>query len=134
MNGTGEEQAMRSPSRLSPRDSVLLSTSISVLPGGPPIAARVRNLSSTGMMAECSGRLRAGDRVAFELRGIGALSGQVVWARGARIGVHFDRPVDPQRTRKGAAPAASDTDKPVYIQMIDENSGGGHYRPALRRR
>jgi len=62
--------------------------------------ARVRNLSEGGMMAEFDRAVELGSAVAVELRGVGTVSGRIAWAEQGRIGVSFDRPIDPKAARK----------------------------------
>jgi len=65
-------------------------------------SAKVRNLSSTGMLVETAFALSPGEQLRFELRGIGAVSGVVVREEPERFryGVRFDRPVDPALARR----------------------------------
>jgi hypothetical protein len=75
-------------------------------PGGPEITVKVRNLSPGGMMAEVPVSFSREEAIEVDLRGIGTISGRVAWTAGGRIGVAFDRPVDPRLARKpvGTAP------------------------------
>lgn len=100
------------------RDSLFLLTSVARENGTAHGEARVRNLSSTGLMAECKIMLRVGERVVFLLRGVGEVSGHVVWAKGLRVGVLFDREIDPRLARK---PVGSDPGKdiPFYVRYLD---------------
>ncbi len=59
-----------------------------------PIAARVRNLSSGGLMAEAPEQYRPGLRIEIDLDGIGVLTGVVAWSEAGRIGIAFDHPID----------------------------------------
>ncbi len=61
--------------------------------------AKIRNLSSRGAMAETSEDVACGTRVKLELREIGDVQGIVAWVEGNRIGIAFDREIDPQRAR-----------------------------------
>ncbi len=82
------------------RDSLLLGALIRVGKASEPIQARVRNLSSGGLMAEMIANAKTGDPVEVEVRGIGWVSGLIAWATDGRVGVAFDRPIDPKRARK----------------------------------
>lgn len=79
--------------------------------------AKVRNLSATGLMAECPFACAVDDRIVFDLRGIGPVAGRVAWAEETRIGVVFDREIDPQRVRK---PVGNDPGKgiPLYVRYL----------------
>lgn len=92
--------AGRGPARTASRDSLFLLTSFSTADGAPLGKARVRNLSATGLMADCERAIPVGVRVVFELRGIGKMTGKVAWSRDDRIGLSFDEAIDPQLARK----------------------------------
>jgi hypothetical protein len=76
-----------------PRYSVFLYATVKS-GDGIASAARIRNISCGGVMAECRFRGKDGDRVEIAVRGHGDLSGTVAWARRDRIGVMFDEPID----------------------------------------
>ncbi|MBB6190756.1 hypothetical protein FHS51_000973 [Sphingobium wenxiniae] len=90
----------RGPARTSPRDSLFLLTNLVRDDGVPLCQARVRNLSATGLMAECERRVAAETRLILELRGLGRVAGQVAWSHGERIGIAFDKPIDPHLVRR----------------------------------
>ena len=90
----------RGPARAAPRDSLFLLTSFSTLDGTELGKARVRNLSATGLMADCERPVPAGLQIICELRGVGPVKGVVAWSRGEKIGMAFDDPIDPQLARK----------------------------------
>ncbi len=79
--------------------------------------ARVRNLSPAGLMAECKIMLRVGDRVLLDLRGVGEVLGHVVWTKGPRVGIAFDREIDPRLARK---PVGNNPAKgiPFYVRYL----------------
>ncbi|QHL89558.1 PilZ domain-containing protein [Sphingomonas changnyeongensis] len=83
------------PDRAQARLNFFLGTAIGC-GDGASWPARVRNLSPGGMMIELGERLAVGQPVEAELRGVGPVSGTVVWARPPRYGVRFDQPVDPE--------------------------------------
>ena len=64
-----------------------------VTPAGDTLA-RVRNLSSGGMLLETSVALATGDAVRVELRNLQALAGRVAWTRNGRAGIQFDAPAN----------------------------------------
>ncbi|PZU07930.1 MAG: PilZ domain-containing protein [Sphingomonas sp.] len=85
--------------RAAPRDSMFLLAMIR-RPGGADIPVKVRNLSSGGMMAECATSFSRDEAVEADLRGIGAVSGRIAWTAGGKVGIAFDREIDPKLARK----------------------------------
>lgn len=88
-------------SRSADRDSLFMQATV-VVPGQPaPVAVRVRNLSTGGMLAEAKIRgLAQGAAVEVELRNVGEVPGRVVWVGDGKFGIAFDHPVDPQAVRR----------------------------------
>lgn len=84
------------------RDSLLLSAQLKLV-GLSPVTVRVRNLSSGGLMAEYVGRANIGDVAEVELRGIGQITGRIAWVAEGRLGIAFDREIDPMMARKPVA-------------------------------
>lgn len=84
------------------RDSLFLLTVLYDQNGSEIGPAKVRNLSTTGMLAETTVALSLGEQLRFELRGIGAVTGVVVREQPERFryGVRFDRPVDATLARR----------------------------------
>ncbi|MBH1992735.1 MAG: PilZ domain-containing protein [Sphingomonadaceae bacterium] len=106
----------RGPARASSRDSLFLLTSFTTAEGVPLGKARIRNLSATGLMADCERVVPAGIHVLFDLRGVGRVSGIVAWSREDRIGLAFDEPIDPQLARKPVSTSASQQGLPDYLR------------------
>ena len=92
--------------RAEQRDSMFLMAAIR-RPGGHDVSVKVRNLSAGGMMAESAVSFVRGEEVELDLRGVGTISGRVVWGRAGRIGISFDVQIDPRVARKALAPAAN---------------------------
>ena len=88
--------------RAEARDSMFLMAMMR-RPHGPEVPIKVRNLSAGGMMAECPMSFSKGEPIETDLRGIGPVTGRIAWAAGGRVGVAFDRPVDPWLARKPVA-------------------------------
>ena len=97
------------------RDSLFLMADFRVIGETAVRAVRVRNLSSGGLMAEFPEGLPQGLRVEFAVRGIGWLPGNVAWSAAGRIGVAFDRPIDPMLARK---PVGGGGHTPVFVKPI----------------
>lgn len=97
------------------RDSLFLMADMRVPGTADLLQVRVRNLSAGGLMAEFPNGLDQGTPVEFDVRGIGWVHGKVAWAAAGRIGVAFDRQIDPMLARKpvGTGGTASGYVKPV---------------------
>ncbi len=97
------------------RDSLFLMADMR-LPGSPDaFQVRVRNLSAGGLMAEFPNGLDQGTPVEFDVRGIGWVPGRVAWSAAGRIGVAFDRQIDPMLARK---PVGLGTKTPVFVKPV----------------
>ncbi|PKP91806.1 MAG: PilZ domain-containing protein [Alphaproteobacteria bacterium HGW-Alphaproteobacteria-16] len=81
------------------RDSLFLSAQLRV-DGGPETTVRVRNLSAGGLMAEYAATAVSGAPVRVDVRGVGWVSGRIAWSAEGRIGIAFDRDIDPKLARK----------------------------------
>jgi hypothetical protein len=94
--------------RTGARDSLLLTAQIRVPGASTATQVRVRNLSPGGLMAEYSGAICGGSPIEVDVRGVGWVPGQVAWVTDGRIGIAFDREIDPLAARKpiGAKPLA----------------------------
>lgn len=86
--------------RSAPRDSMFLNSTIHRLATDETWPLRVRNLSSGGLMAECAGAFATGDEVELDVRGIGVQKGIIAWTVDKRIGVAFERPINPLLARR----------------------------------
>ena len=84
--------------RAEPRASVSLIAILS-RPGGTDVRVTVRNLSSGGMMAECTIDFAKGEAIGVALTGLGLVGGKIAWTAHGRIGVAFDRAIDPALAR-----------------------------------
>lgn len=88
--------------RAAGRDSLLLAAKITLLSDPNfSVKARVRNVSETGLMADTPARpLTPGAGVAIDLRGVGTVTGAVVWYQNGRTGIRFDDPINPKAVRR----------------------------------
>lgn len=83
------------------RDSLFLSARLRFVGFPEAMTVRVRNLSPGGLMAELPDPLPTPDQpIEVEVRGIGWIPGRIAWQTEGRIGIAFDRDIDPQRARK----------------------------------
>ncbi|NML04773.1 PilZ domain-containing protein [Sphingomonas sp. G-3-2-10] len=96
------------------RDSLMLTAQFRIV-GKPDATVRVRNLSSGGMMAEYAEPIAVGTLLDVEVRGVGWIGGRIAWAAEGRVGVAFDREIDPMAARK---PVGKGTHTPSYVKPI----------------
>jgi hypothetical protein len=97
-SGTSGEDAAYN--RNESRDSLFLMADYRLQGASEIQHVRVRNLSSGGLMAEIPAGLAQGELVEFDVRGIGWVGGKVAWSAAGRVGVAFDRVIDPMLARK----------------------------------
>ncbi|PTS84636.1 PilZ domain-containing protein [Sphingomonas sp. HMWF008] len=97
------------------RDSLFLMADFRVHGEKDVRAVRVRNLSQGGLMADFPDGLEQGRRVEFDVRGIGWVPGHIAWSAAGRIGVAFDRQIDPMLARK---PVGQGTHTPSFVKPI----------------
>ncbi len=95
------------------RDSLFLQASITLRDEPTARDVRVRNLSEGGLMAELGRVVDPGTPVAIELRGISDLTGKVAWCAEGRMGIVFDRKIDPRLAR---IPVGRGAKTPVYAK------------------
>lgn len=110
--------ADRGPARAAPRDSLFLLTNITTMEGASLGKARVRNLSAVGLMADCERPIACDARIILELRGVGLVTGKVVWVQADKIGVAFDELIDPQLARKPINANRAEGHLPDYLRSL----------------
>lgn len=115
----------RAPAQRPKRDSLFLLADFHREDGGVVGPARIRNLSATGLMAECTHPVVEGDRLRFTLRGVGDVRASVSWREGERIGLAFDERIDPLAVRRPVG-AGNGPDTDAYRLPL--------YRAPVRRR
>lgn len=81
------DQSIASQNRRSKRSNVLMSASVEC--GGPPLAVKLRNLSSEGALVEGRDLPPVGAVVLFRKNEL-VLPGRVVWHEGLKAGIAFD--------------------------------------------
>ncbi|MEQ1499326.1 MAG: PilZ domain-containing protein [Novosphingobium sp.] len=86
---------------------------------------RVRNLSSGGMMAECTTIVQRGQLAWTNLRNIGWVEGSVAWVQEGRFGVAFREEIDPIVVR---APAVPGETTPRFVRPPLATGGAGALR------
>jgi hypothetical protein len=97
------------------RDSLFLMADFRVAGSTDTTQVRVRNLSAGGLMAEFPSGLELGLKVEFDVRGVGWVPGRVAWSTAGRVGVAFDRQIDPMLARK---PVGNGTKTPVFVKPV----------------
>lgn len=94
------------------RDSLFLAATLRI--DSVEVPVRVRNLSAGGLMAEYADHVESGTPVEINVRGVGWTRGRIAWSTDGRIGIAFDRPIDPLLARKpvGHGPSTPHFAKP----------------------
>ncbi len=110
--------------RQAARDSLFLSSEITVEGALKAVTVRVRNLSAGGMMIDGIAIFHEGAIVSADLRGIGAVLGKVAWIIEDRAGVSFDKEIDPKEAR---APIGAAKPNVRFVPVIDKSR-----RPGLK--
>lgn len=92
------------------RYAVVLSAQILAEGLSAPVSIRVCNISAGGLMAVVPSHVRLGGMVAVVIRHAGRLFGRIAWAQDGRIGIKFDREIDPvtllaDRAERAAEPS-----------------------------
>jgi hypothetical protein len=85
--------------RVSARESMFLAATIWFDGEEALMPVRIRNISAGGMMIDSAVPRIKGLPLVAELKTIGKVSGKVAWSHDQRMGILFDRPIDPQRAR-----------------------------------
>lgn len=113
--GRGQESGDAVAAREAARDSLMLTAGFRLKDGRKSEIVRVRNLSAGGLMAEVAMPLPTGTAVEINLRGIGDVTGTVVWSMEGRVGIALDQTIDPMKARK---PVGVGTHTPEFAKPI----------------
>lgn len=100
------------------RDSLLLKAILRFPSTQHESEVRIRNLSAGGLMAETPARVSRGEPVEIHLRSVGWLTGHVAWATEGRLGIAFDRPIDPKDARKPVG--VGDIELPPHLKKLND--------------
>ncbi len=89
-----------------PRNSIFLGATLCFEGEDLRNDVRVRNISAGGMMVDFTVVTAKGTVVQVDVRNIGRISGYVAWSTESRMGIRFDREIDPAiaRVKQVAAP------------------------------
>ena len=96
------------------RDSLFLAAQLS-LDGAAAVTVRVRNLSEGGLMAEYPDGAEVGTPLEIDVRNVGWVKGRVAWSAAGRIGIAFDKSIDPKRAR---TPVGGGTRTPHFAKAL----------------
>lgn len=110
-----DSKSVGASNRAQDRDSLFLLSEVTVIETGEKVRARVRNLSSGGMMIECEMNASQGDEISAELRNVGVVRGRIAWVVNGRFGIAFDHPIDPKLARK---PLTTGEGTPRYTRTV----------------
>ncbi len=104
--------------RQNDRDSLFLQADIR-LPDQPDIfRIKIRNLSSTGCMAESAILAEIGTKIEINIRNLGWVNGIVVWVIDTRFGIAFEDAIDPKVARQTIRISDDVDDKCVRRPMM----------------
>jgi hypothetical protein len=62
--------------------------------GGETVELRLRNISSSGALAECNVPVTPGTELTIDIVGVGPVRGIVRWAQARKFGIQFDHQFD----------------------------------------
>jgi len=99
---------------------------------------RVRNISSTGAMIECTQSIDVGAEPVLHLSDEASMSGTVQWAVGAQVGFKFHTPFDMRLLSRSkpeiaATAAAEQWTRPDYLQAGTEQQSSDPWDPRWKR-
>jgi len=100
---------------------------------------RVRNISSSGAMIECTESIEVGSEPVLHLADDASVSGTVQWVVGAQIGLKFHSPFDMRILARSkpeiaaASPPSSKWERPAYLEAGDEPDGSDPWDPRWKR-
>lgn len=81
------------------RESIFLGAQMLYAGAAAPVTARIRNISSGGMMVDTPKTMQIGLTVNAVIKNIGEVSGKVAWSTENRVGIAFDTLIDPKNAR-----------------------------------
>ncbi len=96
-------------------------------------AARVRNISATGALIECSAEVAAGARVFLDLKEAGRIAAAVSWRREDQIGLLFATPFDVSSLSKATPILASKTGRKSHFAPYGRGCDQSPWAPEWNR-
>ena len=106
-------------SRRPQRNALFILAKLTFMQTDKQIEARVRNISSGGMLVESNVFCEPGDNIEAELRNIGMVKGRVSWREGNHFGVAFNNRIDPDQVRF-TKPKSNTGNAPTYIRTYED--------------
>ncbi len=94
-----QDEEMLASNRQKNRESIFLGANLLFKRTGEEVAVRVRNISAGGMMVDCTLGANIGDEVEADIKNVGRVLGHVAWSVSPRIGIAFEREINPARAR-----------------------------------
>jgi hypothetical protein len=99
--------------RTQARESIFLSASVTFETQSSAVTVRVRNISSGGMMVDSSHPVAPGSALVADIKNVGRVKGRVAWCTDNRMGIAFDREIDPRTAR---VKVGGDSREPIYAK------------------
>ncbi len=81
------------------RESIFFGATITFASTNETLAVRVRNISSGGMMVDCTIGGAIGDFVIADIKNVGKVKGRIAWAVPPRMGIAFDHNINASLAR-----------------------------------
>ena len=81
------------------RESIFFGATLIFETTGEKLAVRVRNISSGGMMVDCTIGGAIGDVVIADIKNVGKVKGRIAWAVPPRMGIAFDHTINASLAR-----------------------------------
>jgi len=126
MDDSIRDDTFSSAKRKMNRDSLLLKAVLRFSSSQEEREVRIRNLSAGGLMAEVPNGPSRGERIDVKIQNIGWVGGHVAWAIDGRIGVAFDKVINPKDARIPVR--VSELDVPPYLKKLNEKTAPGKIR------
>ena len=117
MNDSFGEINRSAAKRSMDRDSLFLKAVLRFSNTKNEHEVRIRNVSAGGLMADIPTDAPRGEPVEIKLRNIGWVSGHIAWVTDGRVGIAFDRPINPKDARNPVNTGALDL--PLYLQRLN---------------
>lgn len=122
--------------RRAPRHPLIWTGTLNL--GSQCASVRVRNISSTGAMIECTESFPVGAEPLLQLGDEATMTGTVQWVVGAQIGLKFHAPFDMRllarsKPEVAAASASTQWTRPAYLEKGEEEPTSDPWDPHWQR-